>query len=159
MTAIRALTQEELPLCVDHGCAFHAEFQLAGSFVPEVFLRNWTRFYELQVGVVLSLWDADLLVGGLGGLLAPDIFDDRLCANEIFWFVSRPYRSGRGGIRLLDAYERWAFDHGAVEARLVYLNGGVHDDGLHRLYARRGYRIRETGWTKPLVNLSELVWL
>lgn len=156
---IRALTCEELPLCIDHGKAFHAEFHLDGQFIPEVFLRNWTHFYDRKIGVVLSLWDDHQLIGGLGGLLAPDLFDDRLCANEIFWFVSNPYRTGRGGIRLLDGYERWAFDNGAVEARLVYLNGGEHDEGIHRFYARRGYQIRETGWCKPLANFSEHVWL
>lgn len=158
-STIRPLTIEELPLCCEHGRAFHAEFQLAGEFIPEVFLRNWRVFYERNMGVVLALWNGDQLIGGLGSLLAPDLFDDRLCATEIFWFVDRAHRRGRGGIRLLDAYERWAFGQGAVEVRLAYLNGGVQDEGLHRLYTRRGYMIRETGWMKPLVNLQELACL
>lgn len=155
---IRSLIRAELPLCVEHGQAFHAEFQLTGAFVPEVFLRNWNMFYERQIGTVLSLWADDSLVGGIGGLLTPDLFDDRLCATEIFWFVGKTHRRGSGAIRLLDAYEQWAFSSGAVECRLVYLNGGEQDARLHALYERRGYRIRETGWAKPLVNLSELVW-
>lgn len=157
---IRPLEQDELPRCIEHGKAFHAEFQLDGEFVPEVFLRNWNRFYERQIGTVLSLWHDDQLIGGLGGLLTPDLFDDRLCATEIFWFVSAPHRHGSGALRLLDAYERWAFISGAVECRLLYLNGVDRERDLqfHRVYERRGYRMRETGWIKPLVNLSELVW-
>lgn len=155
---IRPLRADELPQCCVHGKAFHAEFQLAGEFIPDVFLRNWRMFYDRGLGCVFALWHDDHLVGGLGGLLAPDLFDDRLCAHEIFWFIDRAYRQGRGALRLLDAYETWAFEHGAVEVRLVYLNGGEHDEGLHRCYARRGYKIRETGWYKPLVNLQELSW-
>lgn len=157
---IRPLEKDELPRCIEHGKAFHAEFQLAGEFIPEVFLRNWNTFYDRQIGTVLSLWHDDQLIGGLGGFLAPDLFDDRLCATEIFWFVSKPFRTGSGAIRLLDAYERWSFISGAVECRLLYLNGedGAQDERFHRLYRSRGYYMRETGWIKPLVNLSELVW-
>lgn len=159
MSEIRHLLKDELPLCLEHGKAFHKEFNLAGSFVPEVFIRNWNIFYERNIGTVLTLWDdRHTLIGGLGGLLAPDLFDARLCASEIFWFVAKEHRAGSGALRLLKAYEDWAFEQGAVEARLVFLKGGVADERLEKVYRKMGYREREIGFYKPLVNFSELTW-
>lgn len=149
---LRHLAQEELPLCIPHGIAFHAEFKLPGKFVPDVFLKNWNRFYDLGMGTVASLWHEQELVGGLGGIVSHDLFDDRRVATEIFWFVAAAHRGGSGGLRLLKMYEDWAFAQGAVETRLVYLVGGPHD------YARLGYQQVEIGWAKPLVDLGAFTW-
>lgn len=158
MDVIRHLTKVELPLCVPHGFSFHQEFNLPGKFVPEVFLRNWNHFYDEGFGTVISLWREQELVGGLGGILSHDLFDDRRVATEIFWFVAPAHRRGSAGIRLLKTYERWAFTQGAVETRMLYLVGGEQDERLAQLYQKLGYHQVEIGWAKTLIDLEEFVW-
>lgn len=158
MDVIRHLTKGELSLCIPQGFSFHQEFKLPGRFVPEVFARNWNHFYDEGIGSVIGLWREQELIGGLGGLLSHDLFDDRRVATEIFWFVSPAHRGGSGGYRLLKAYEAWAFTQGAVEVRLLYLVGGVKDAQFERLYEKLKYRKIEIGWAKPLVDLGALTW-
>ena len=158
MDVVRHLTKEELPLCIPHGLAFHQEFKLPGKFVPEVFLRNWHHFYDEGFGTVISLWRDHELVGGLGGFVFCDLFDDRRVATEIFWFVAPAHRGGSGGFRLLKTYESWAFMQGAVEARVLYLVGGMHDERLAQLYQKLGYHQVEIGWAKPLVDPGAFTW-
>lgn len=155
---VRHLSKEELPLCIPHGLAFHKEFKLPGKFVPDVFLRNWNAFYDQHQGTVISYWNDRELIGGLGGFIFRDLFDDRVVATEIFWFVDAAHRNRSAGFRLLKAYESWAFGQGAVETRVLYLVGGEHDEQLGRLYQKLGYKQIEIGWAKPLVDLGAFTW-
>lgn len=158
MSTTRHLTREELPLCIPHGFAFHQEFKLPGKFIPEVFLRNWNLFYERGDGTIIGLWDGEQLIGGVGGFMYHDLFDDRRVATEIFWFVDPSHRQRTGGFHLLKQYEVWAFTQGAVEVRVLYLVGGVNEDRLPLLYQKLGYHQVEVGWAKPLVNLGAFTW-
>jgi hypothetical protein len=122
--AVRPLALDELPLCVPHGQAFHAEMNLPGSFKPEVFLRNWTARlspgFPLQSDI-LSMWKGDELVGAVGVILIPDELDDRMVGQEMFVFVSHSHRGGTAFLRLLRAFKDWCFEKGATEGRLVHL--------------------------------------
>jgi hypothetical protein len=147
---VRPLTADEVPACVPFAQKFHAEMKLPGTIIPDVFLKNWLFFLANYPSVILSLWKNGELVGGLGAMIAPDILDGRLCANEFFWFVDPAHRSGRGAILLLTAYEKWAAKHGAVEVRMLHLIGGETENTLSRFYERRGYRLIEMAYRKPL---------
>ncbi len=149
-TEIRALSRIELPQCVPYGREFHAEFQLPGEFKPSVWLRNWQTFYDRYPATVLGLWKDGQLIGGLGALIVPDLCDGRLCASELFWFVSKEHRLGSGGIRLLIAFEDWAREEGADEARMVHIARGEHQESLARVYETRGYERLEICYRKPL---------
>jgi len=135
---------------VPFGRDFHREFNLPGEFHPSVFLRNWQNFYDHCTATVIGLWDDRTLVGGLGCMIVPDLSDGRLCGQEMFWFVGDDYRKGLAPVRLLNEYEKWAAQHGAVEVRLVHLVGGVHDEQLDRLYKRKQYQVFEICYRKFL---------
>lgn len=149
---IRPLTIEELPLCLPLGQRFHAEMQVPGTFRPEVFRENWHTFLTGSFpAVILGLFHSGVLVGGFGAMICPDLFDGRSAAHEMFWFVDAEYRSGLGAIRLLKAFESWAVQHGAVEARMIHLVG-QRDDQLERIYTKFGYARLEIAYRKSLTG-------
>jgi GNAT superfamily N-acetyltransferase len=67
-------------------------------------------------------------------------------AKETLWWIDPAHR-GRGAIRMLDAYEAWADDKGC---HFVSMAGMGADPDVSRLYERRGYRVAETHYLKPL---------
>lgn len=140
---------DELESCVPFGQKFHAEMGLPGEFRPDVFLKNWTAFLTAYRAIIWTLRKNGELVGGLGGMMVPDLLDGRQCAHEFFWFVDKAHRTGTGAIRLLNRFESWAKEQGAVEVRMVHLVGN-HDDQLKRIYEKRGYRCIELNYCKPL---------
>lgn len=151
MTDIRPLTIEEIPLCIPFGRAFHAEMQLPGAFLPDTFVKNWTTFLAQFPAVILGLFKGDTLVGGISGMMTPDLFDARLTAQEFFWFMDEAHRSGTGAIRLLRAFEAWGREKGATEVRMVHMVG-KNDAQLERIYRKLGYRTLEVCYIKPLTT-------
>lgn len=148
-TTVQRLTLEELPRCVPFAKDFHAEMRLPGAFKEQVFLKNWTTFLTTYPAVILTLRKGEALVGGIGGMIVPDLLDGRLCAHEFFWFVDSSHRTGTGAIRLLNRFEEWAAKEGAVEVRMVHLVGN-HDEQLGRIYTKRQYKLQELCYWKAL---------
>lgn len=151
MTEIRPLKPHEIHLCVPFGEAFHAELKLAGQFIPQCFVDNWLTFLASYPAVIFGLWKDGQLCGGLGGMIAPDLYDGRLYAQEFFWFIGKAHRSGTGALKLLRAFERWAIDRKAVELRMVHLVGEQAPD-LEAFYRALGYAKVEVCYRKPLVK-------
>lgn len=147
--SLSMLSLEELASCVPFGQKFHAEMKLPGAFIPDVFMKNWTMFLTAYRSVIWTLRKGDELIGGLGGMIVPDLLDGRQCAHEFFWFIDQAHRTGTGAIRLLDRFEAWGSEQGAVEVRMVHLVGN-HDEQLKRIYEKRGYRCIEMNYCKPL---------
>lgn len=66
-------------------------------------------------------------------------------SSESLWYVSQSSR-GRGGFKMLDAYEEWARGQRCKFAGIVSLK----DNDVSKLYERRGYSAVETHFMKPL---------
>lgn len=118
---IRPLTIEELPLCVPFGQAFMQEKKVPGEFSPETFLKNWALFLSAYPSVIFGLWEGRQLVGGIGGMIFPDLNTGTPCAIEFFWYVDKDYRNTIGAAKLPLAYRQWAKEHGAKRFRMVHL--------------------------------------
>lgn len=118
---IRPLYIEEIYLCVPYGYQFHKEKQVPGEFNPEVFMKNWEQFILSGIGCIVGLWKDGVLIGGLGGVVMPDITTGQIVANEFFWFVQEGDRKGSWPIRLANAYFIWAKEKGAVRRRMVHI--------------------------------------
>lgn len=146
---IRPLTREEIPLCFPSGLSFYAEVSLPGRFSAQHFQASWERFYDLDMGVIIGLWEGDVYVGGIGGILAPNPNTGDLTAVECFWYVMPEHRGARKGIRLIEAFEAWAKSKGASQIIMVFVNGRK-DSQLDRLYERMGFRVLETNYVKEL---------
>lgn len=144
---IRLLTIQDLPLAAQLGPQFYAEGKLPGRFVPEVFARKWTEFIEMGIGFIIGLFEGQKLEGCFGAIVAEDVNDGALTANEMFWFV-QPESRGQG-LRLFNAYETEARSRGAKRCSMIHLLG-LQPDALSKLYERRGYRAVETAYHKEL---------
>lgn len=66
-------------------------------------------------------------------------------AKESVWYIC-PAARGRGGIKMLDAYEAWAREQGCQSVGMASL--ATND--VSRIYERRGYAAVETHFLKPL---------
>lgn len=160
---IRPLAVEEVSLCVPFGQAFHAEMKLDGSFIPEVFIKNWTQ--RLSPGFpfpadILALRSGDELIGGIGLVVVPDELDARPIAQEFFIFISPEHRSGTGFLRLLRAFKEWSYEKQAVDGRLVHLltlGETPSTVKLDNVYRKLGGKATEVGYTFP-IGLPIEIW-
>lgn len=151
--AIRPLTLDELPLCVPFGKAFYQEFKLRGTFNPPHFLKTWQVFVGNLGAVVIGLYRNEELIGGLGGLVSPDVFTGERVATEMFWYIGQAHRTGTGALRLLRAFEDWGKSIGVAELRLAHFMM-QNNEQLQRLYEHRGYALLEQGYQKRLGEAS-----
>lgn len=87
--------------------------------------------------------------GVVSGLLMAAVFDHPFgagrWAKETVWYVT-PAARGRGGIRMLDAYESWARRHSCAYIGMASLA----ENDVSGLYVRRGYAPAETHFVKQI---------
>ena len=143
---IRPLTLDEISLCLPFGYLFHAEKSIPGAFNPDVFTKNWHQFIGSGMGVIFGLWKDEVLIGGIGGFVFPDITSGELVANEFFWFVQKADRRGSWPLRLRSAYKAWAKAMGAIRYRMVHIlepNETPSTVRLAHVYRRDGMRAIE----------------
>lgn len=121
---IRALDVNELWLCSQFGEDFHNEKLLADDFSFEAFHQHWTAFYQQEIGVILGLFDdKDQLIGGIGGMVGPDLTSGKIKLYELFWYVDRDKRhsTGRWPLRLVYRLRAWGKSKGATGFRMIHL--------------------------------------
>ncbi len=104
----------------------------------------------LTAGVIFVAEPAGAAFGPCG-MLAAEVFEHpmsgEVVGGEVAWWIDPPYRGGPSAVRLLDAAERWARQHGAVRFRMIAPAASAIGD----LYRRRGYLEVETVFQRPLV--------
>ncbi len=67
-------------------------------------------------------------------------------AKETVWWI-QPAHRGRAAILMLDAYEAWAAEQGC---QFIGMAGMGEDPDVAKLYRRRGYKVAETHFLKPV---------
>lgn len=120
---IRELVIDELDQCGPFGEAFHKEKAHPDAFSLPVFLENWERFYQQGIGVIFGLFeDDDVLIGGIGGLLAKDLTSGTLTLNEMFWYVQndKRQRTGRWPLRLITRLRMWGALRHAKRLHMIH---------------------------------------
>lgn len=152
-THIRPLTLDELPLCLPFGEAFMTEKQIPGVFNPEVFLKNWTAYLTQYPAVILGLWRGRSLVGGIGGIVFPDLNTGEKIAIEFFWYVGKDDRGSSWSARLPLKFKHWARTQGATRLRMIHLlepNETPSSVKLADFYASLGLRPIEVAFDGPI---------
>ena len=90
------------------------------------------------------------IYGLIAGCITTNAFDaSQRVASEMMWYVSKSYRGGTMGMRLLKDYEIWAKKQGASLSTLVHLDM-AHQDRANAVYERLGYAPVEVHAVKEL---------
>lgn len=144
---IRPLEAQDLTRLAELGSEFYAEAGMPGSFIPAVFTAAWEGFFAADIGVIFAIEEKKEFLGALGAVITPDPNDGLQIATEFFWFVTKKARGN--GLKLLNAFEDWAKERGAVRMTMVHLSN-LAPDTLKNLYLRRGYREIETHYIKTI---------
>jgi hypothetical protein len=147
------MTVKELPLCLPFGEAFMQEKHIPGVFNPDVFLKNWTTFLTSYPAAIFGLWKDEQLIGGIGGMIHPDLNTGQRIAVEFFWYVGHEHRHTIGSIKLVRRWKRWAKENGAVRWRMIHLldvDETASSVKLASFYEKQGLRPIEVGFDGPL---------
>ena len=136
---IREATLDDIPALLDMGAKFAERADLAAhvGYDPASMAATFAAMIERDE-FCLFIGDA----GALGGMVAPHPFNHaQAIADELFW-----WSEGRDGLRLLEAYEEWATERGAI-VRMTALEA-VNPDRMQKFYERRGYRPLERAFVR-----------
>lgn len=148
--AVRAATREDLVPLSEMGCRFLSASPL-GRFASCTRLDVQVAIDGLmrQGGIVLVTEAHSVITGLLVGQLTSLWWNHKVViATELAWWVDPEHRGGPAGIRLLEAFERWAGDAGA---NVVCLSDMVMDGvDVGALLGRRGYRLIERSHVKEV---------
>ena len=136
---IREATVSDIPALLAMGEKFAARADLAAhvGYDPESMEKTFAAMIE---GEQFCVFIGDS--GAIGGIIGPHPFNHaQPIADEFFW-----WSEGREGLRLLEAYENWARERGAV-IRMTALEA-VEPERMKRFYERRGYQPLERAYVR-----------
>ena len=122
----------------------HTEFVFVD---PEYTTKKYTELMNNGSGIMFVIEKDGKIVGGIGGLIGPDLHSPRMIAVETFWFVLPEYRGK--GFKLLNEFEKWADEKKADAVAMVHLVD-CHPDILEKIYKRKGYQLIENHYLKVL---------
>ena len=99
-------------------------------------------------GIVIVVEDNETLVGIIGGIVIPSIFDEtEKIAQEMMWFIKKDYRKGELAKDLLQRFEKEARDLGANHIAVAAM-GNMRNEVLDRFYRHNGYTLMETQYIR-----------
>lgn len=143
--AVRPADGDDVPDAVRMGLAFRAKF--APHLRENPAQMETIALWLIGGGGRLFVAEVDGAVVGMLGLalITHPLSGDRY-ASELFWWVDPGTPPGTG-LRLLATAERWAKEQGALAVHMVAL---ASNQGVDRIYERRGYVPRDTTWERTL---------
>jgi GNAT superfamily N-acetyltransferase len=104
-----------------------------------------TKIYQEIIrknsGAMFLLKDDKKLVGALGCVKRNDLHNGDLIAIETVWYVHPEYRGG--GLKLLNAFDRWAKEEGCKKKAMIHLEDSLPDK-LKKIYEKKGYQLVES---------------
>lgn len=109
------------------------------------------QFVDLDQMVGLVVEDGDQLIGMIGLVIAPHLFNDEyIVAEELVWWIAPEHRKTIG-FKLLEVAEEVCRLKGADEINMRFLHSeDMRADLMERMYKRKGYRKVETAMGKEL---------
>ena len=140
MVDIRAAHEEDIGRLVQLGRAMQEEsprFSRMGYSASKV----WSLFINLIANedavVLVAVVDGEI-VGMLMGYVTEQFFSHVRSASELVVYVTPECRGGRAAVRMIQAFEMWAFERGAKEIQLG-VSTEVDAERTVGFYQRMGY--------------------
>jgi hypothetical protein len=136
-------------MCYGLCAAQNKEGLLVGTFVPEIFKRNWKTFIEEGDGTLIGLYTGDSLCGLLGGLTTCDSQTGSIVARVLFYYIRRDVRTASSALTLFRAFQQWAAERGA-EALCLCVPENSSRIRLEPFLKSSGFRASRIIYTKQL---------
>lgn len=137
--SVRRANEEDVELVAELGHRF-----IHAADMPPASIEECREF----VGRLLQAKEAGVFItarGVIAGVLAPLYYrPDYKQAVELFW-----WSEDRQGLKLLQAFEQWAFDAGANDVNMSTLDHFT-PPGVQKLLTKRGYLLRDKTFRKRL---------
>ncbi len=134
-------TGEDAKALVELGRQMHSESSYSQlNFEPKRVLETFDWYLNDENKTAIIARKGDKPVGLYAGYMSKYYFSDEYVANDIAWFVTKSLRGTRVGLRLLDAFEKWAIDKGASEIRLGFTTD-INPKAFDSLMKKRGYDV------------------
>jgi GNAT superfamily N-acetyltransferase len=111
---------------------------------PDHYISQWEMFMKTGIGVLWCLKCDETIVGGIGGIVVPDILTGKSILVELFWYVTPIHR--KRGILLFNAMEEYVNIHNLRWA-MIHMERSMPDK-LKLFYTKRGFRLLETHWIR-----------
>ena len=131
--------------------SFLKQFEQASQFVKvdvDHASKQFARLINSGNGVVFIMENSKgELQGGIGAIALPDLNCGVMTAVETFWFVAPEHRGG--GMRLMEAFERWGKDKGCKRLAMIHLVDS-YPDILEKIYINEGYKLVEKHYVKEV---------
>lgn len=154
MATIRAATYEDIPALVELGAQMHTEsphysrVSYSRAKVTALAERIIGEMRSLVGGLVCFVAEeAGEAVGMLAGGITPLWFGDDPAASDLVVFVRQDKRATMTAVRLVKAFEAWAWSKGAKYINLG-TSTGVEMERTAELYRRLGYQDYAAGLVK-----------
>ena len=91
------------------------------------------------------------IIGGMLGTVSKLTFCKHYMPNELIVYVEPEHRKGTVGIKLIKAFEKWAYEKGFTSTSIGF-STGINTDRTIGLYERLGYNIMSYKLVKELDN-------
>jgi hypothetical protein len=147
---IRNATLVDIPHLVALGELFHSQTVLSELLPYDAPSVEQMLMHAIGDGActVVVLTKQDEVVGAICGAVVPLYWNVNVLVGQQFaWFVQPSKRCGLISLKLLDAFETWAFAQGAS----AVFSGAKNDEGaqgMEKLLSRRGYLNLESMYLK-----------
>lgn len=144
MVKIRQAAHADIPAIIEMGRALHAESpRFRGDSFSDVKIANRLRqllgtAVTRGEGGALIAEDGDRLVGLMAGYVAEEFFGYDRIATDYSLYVVPEYRGGTVGVRLIKAFEEWAWKAGATAIQ-PGISTEIDADRTRGIYERLGY--------------------
>lgn len=119
---------------------------------PDYYLKRWRVFIETKIGVLWYLEHDEEIVGGIGGIVAPDVLSGKDTMVELFWYVTPSHR--KRGIVLFNEMAKYVKEHNLRWA-MVHMEKSMPDK-LKTFYTKEGFKLLETHWVQSFTMFGDL---
>lgn len=118
------------------------------SFSTETLKSTTKNFIDNLIGLVIE--KDGQVVGMIGGVVSPSMFDsNQIVGQETVWYISKDYRGGSIGFRLMKEFEKRCKSMGATLVYMGHMNN-LNADILKRFYEKGNYKSMETHYIKRI---------
>jgi len=151
MITVREWRKEDLGAMIAMGAEMHIEspYYRDIPYQPESLIRI-AKIAEKASDVLTALIaeDGDTMLGFMVITIQPYFFSDAVHCADLLLYVKPIYRlTTPAGKMLIQAAEKWGFEHGATECRFGETTG-VMPEAVAKLYEKLGYHQGGTLYVK-----------